>query len=145
MGGIGIPTVALIGLGLIPYLDRSKKAIGIWFENEMGRRVAVLSVVFSTICCVAMLTLTVSFGWLRDWFRDIPQIVITFINPGTILVVLFAGWSLVVIRKGNSIRIGAISLFTCFFIAFIILTYFATVHRGPNWQFYWWPSQWPVH
>jgi len=28
---------------------------------------------------------------------------------------------------------------------FTLLTYFATVHRGPNWHFYWWPSQWPVH
>jgi hypothetical protein len=36
-------------------------------------------------------------------------------------------------------------LFTCFLVGFSVLTYFATVHRGPNWQFYWWPSQWPVH
>ncbi len=145
MGGIGIPTIALIGLGLIPYLDRDPKGIGRWFENEAGRRVAIWSVVFSTVVCVLMLALTVNFGWLRNWFPDIPQIIITFINPGTLLVMLFAIWSLVVIKRLDSIRIGAIALFTCFFIAFIILTYFATVHRGPNWHFYWWPSLWPVH
>ena len=40
---------------------------------------------------------------------------------------------------------AAVSLFTCFLVGFTILTYFATVHRGPNWHFYWWPSQWPLH
>lgn len=145
MGGIGIPTIALLGLGLIPYLDRDRSGIGKWFENEAGRRIAIWSVVFSALACVGILTLTVNFGWLRNWFPDIPQIIITFVNPGTYLVILFAGWSLLVIRKLNSIRIGAIALFTCFFVAFIILTYFATIHRGPNWEFYWWPSLWPTH
>ena len=27
----------------------------------------------------------------------------------------------------------------------MILTYFATVHRGPNWDFYWSMSDWPTH
>ena len=33
----------------------------------------------------------------------------------------------------------------CVMVGFFVLTYFATVHRGPNWDFYWWPSQWPGH
>ncbi len=145
MGGIGIPTIALIGLGLIPYLDRDRNGIGIWFENQQGRSVAFVSSIFSFVTCVAILALTVNFGWLRNWYPDVPQIVITFVNPGTLLVGVFAAWSLLTIKKFDSIRIGAIALFTCFFVAFIILTYFATVHRGPNWQFYWWPSLWPGH
>jgi len=145
MGGIGIPTLALFGLGLIPYLDRDPAGIGHWFENKAGRTVAIWSAVFSTVVCAAILTLTVNFGWLRNWFPEIPQIIITFVNPGTLLVSLFALWSLMVIKRVDSIRIGAIALFTCFFISFIILTYFATVHRGPNWDFYWWPSLWPTH
>jgi len=77
--------------------------------------------------------------------RGIPQLLIILINPGTILVVMFAAWSLFVLQKYDSIRMGAMALFTCFFIAVIILTYFASVHRGPNWDFYWWPSLWPKH
>jgi hypothetical protein len=145
MGGIGIPTIALLGLALIPYLDRSGAGIGTWFHNDQGRRVAIWSVAFSAIACTALLALTVRFGWLRTWFPDVPQLVITFVNPGTILVILIATWSLAMLRRFDSIRIGAIALFTCFFMAFIILTYFAGVHRGPNWDFYWWPSHWPTH
>ncbi|MFQ5652558.1 MAG: cytochrome b N-terminal domain-containing protein [bacterium] len=143
MGGIGIPTIALLGLGLIPYLDRERGRIGHWFENEQGRFVAIWSVMFSALSCVAVLAFTVNFGWLRNWFPAIPQIIITFCNPGTLLVAMFAIWSIATIKRFDSIRIGAIALFTCFLVAFMILTYFATVHRGPNWQFYWWPSLWP--
>ena len=61
------------------------------------------------------------------------------------LVVLFAVWSLVAIKRAESFRVGAVALFTCFFVAFVILTYFATIHRGPNWEFYAWPTMWPTH
>jgi hypothetical protein len=72
-------------------------------------------------------------------------LIIILLNPGTLIVAIFAGWSIQVIRKHNSTRAGAIALFTCFLVAFVILTYVATVHRGPNWDFYWSRSQWPIH
>ena len=61
------------------------------------------------------------------------------------LVLIFAAWSLFTLKRKDSVRLAAVSLFTCFLVGFTLLTYFATVHRGPNWHFYWWPSQWPVH
>lgn len=145
MGGIGIPAIVLIGLALIPYLDREKKDVGIWFGRRRGWRVTWRSAVFCAISVTAMLIFNVVYGWLRDWFPDIPQIVITFVNPGTILVVLFAWWSLRTLRRENSTRLAAIALYTCFLVGFVLLTYFATVHRGPNWDFFWTASQWPTH
>jgi len=145
MGGIGIPCIVVIGLTLIPYLDRENERRGVWFSGPKGRRTAWTTALFATLVTVGTLAFTVRFGWLRDWYPDISQLVIVAVNPGTLLVALFAGWSLVCMRRTRSTRQGAIALFTCFLVAFTILTYFATVHRGPNWDFYWWPSQWPVH
>lgn len=145
MGGVGIPTIVLLGLGLIPYLDREEQEIGRWFDNRTGRRLTFFSFLFAVAVVVGMLVLTVSTGWLREWFGAIPQIVITLVNPGTILVVVFMVWSFFCMKKYQSTRLAAISLFTCFLVAYIILTYFGTYHRGPNWDFYWLKSQWPVH
>ncbi|MBI4406034.1 MAG: cytochrome b N-terminal domain-containing protein [Deltaproteobacteria bacterium] len=145
MGGVGIPSITLLGLALIPYLDREKQSLGHWFDNSQGRYVATASLVYATCVTVAMLVFTVKFGWLRNWFPHISQLVILLINPGTVLVALFAFWSLRYMIKFDSTRIAAIGLFTCFIVSFVILTYFATIHRGPNWGFYWMPSQWPVH
>lgn len=145
MGGVGIPGLALLGLALIPYLDREKQELGRWFDNKAGRRVAWMSFFFSTLTTIGMLVLTVKFGWLRNWFPKIDQIVITFLNPGTVLVVLYAACSLYYMKKHSSTRMAAIALFTCFLVGFVILTYFGTVHRGPNWDFFWSKSQWPIH
>jgi quinol-cytochrome oxidoreductase complex cytochrome b subunit len=145
MGGVGIPSIVVIGLALIPYLDREEEDCGVWFSGKRGRRVALWSAIFTTAVTIGMLVFTVRYGWLRNWYPDIQQIVITMINPGTVLVVIFALWSVITVRATNSTRMGAIALFTNFIVAFVILTWFATVHRGPNWDFFWWPSQWPAH
>ncbi len=144
-GGVAIPALAIIGLALIPYLDRENEEIGRWFSSRQGGRIALWSLVFTVVVTVGILVVTVKFAWLREWFPGISQAVIILVNPGTGLVALYAGWSLATVMKTNSTRMGAIALFTCFLVSFTILTYFATVHRGPNWDFYWWPSQWPAH
>jgi len=145
-GGILIPAIVVIGLMLIPYLDREDEGSGRWFAGARGRRVTLASSVFASAVVLGLLGFTVRFGWLRSWFPEIPQLAITVLNPGSVLVVAFAAWSLGTVRRSGSTRLGAIALFTCFLVAFTILTYFATVHRGPNWEFYWSQSSWPeVH
>jgi hypothetical protein len=65
-------------------------------------------------------------------------------NPGMVYVAACAIWSIGLLRFTNSTRMASIGLFTCSLVLFIILTYFATVHRGPNWGFYWSEADWPV-
>ena len=145
MGGVVIPAIIVVGLMFVPYLDREHDDVGVWFGHRRGRRVCVATAIFATWCVIGLLALTVSVGWLRDWFPGIPQLVITVVNPGTVLLGVFVAWSLGTLKLTNSTRMGALATFTCFLVAFVILTYFATVHRGPNWQFFWSPSDWPVH
>lgn len=145
MGGVGIPGIVVLGLGLIPYLDREREDAGVWFSGRRGRTVAVASALFAVAWTVLQLWFTVRFGWLRNWYPEIPQLAITILNPGTVIVAVFALWSIATVQLTRSTRLGAIALFTCFLVSFAILTYFATVHRGPNWDFYWWPSMWPRH
>ncbi len=145
MGGIGIPTLVLIGIGLIPFLDREPEVGGVWLSGPNHKLIAGQSALYAMFVVLAMLIFTINMGWLRNWIPDIPQLIIIVLNPGTIFVALFAWWSLFIVRRHNSTRAGAIALFTCFLVAFTILTYVATVHRGPNWNFYWSHSQWPIH
>jgi len=144
-GGVGIPILVVLGLMLVPYLDRERDDIGVWFGGRSGRWVCAASALFAAAVVVGMLAVTVNFGWLRDWFPRIPQLVIILVNPGTLFVMVFAIWSLVITKATNSTRKGALAVFTCFLISFVILTYFATEFRGPNWGFYWSRSDWPLH
>jgi cytochrome b-561 len=145
MGGVVIPAIVVIGLMFVPYLDRERDDVGVWFGNRCGRRVCWGTALFATVVVISLLAFTINFGWLRNWYPQIPQMIITFVNPGTVLLTVFIAWSLGTLKYTNSTRMGALATFTCFIVAFVILTYFATVHRGPNWQFYWSRADWPVH
>ena len=145
MGGVGIPMIVMVGLGLIPYLDRDPRGVGVWFGGASGRRTFRQSLVFGLLSVTALLTFTVNFGWLRAWFPTIPQIAIIILNPATVIVAMYSAWSLWVLRRTGSIRLSAIALFTCFLAGFVVLTAMGSIFRGPNWHFYWWPSQWPTH
>jgi quinol-cytochrome oxidoreductase complex cytochrome b subunit len=145
MGGLVIPLVVVLGLALIPYLDREPEPGGVYLSGARGRRVAWQSLVFATVAAVLAVAVPVKFGWLRTWFPGVPQLVIIFVNPGTLLTAAYALWSIFVLRKSDSTRMAAIALFTCFVVGFVILTYVGTELRGPNWNFYWSKSDWPVH
>lgn len=145
MGGIVMPIVTLIGLGLIPYLDREPEPAGVWFSGKRGRRIALWSVLFGSVTAILSVAVPVRFGWLRNWYPDISQLWIIAINPGSLLTIAYAVWSILVVKRTQSTRLGAIALFTCFLAGFVILTYVGTYLRGPNWDFYWSRADWPTH
>ncbi|MFH1279231.1 MAG: cytochrome b N-terminal domain-containing protein [Candidatus Eisenbacteria bacterium] len=144
-GGLVIPAITLLGLALIPYLDREREEAGVWFSGSAGRRVAVASLLFAAIGAALAVAIPVRFGWIRNWFPDASQLWVILVNPGTLLTAAYAAYSLIVLKRTGSTRLGAIALFTCFVAGFVVLTYVGSELRGPNWEFFWSKSGWPVH
>ncbi len=145
MGGVGIPALVMIGLGLIPFLDREERGTGDWFGGPGGASLVVRATAFGLGACILLEAFTIRFGWLRQWWPEVPQLAITVANPGTLLALAYAWYSLWVMRRFDSTRAGALALFTCFLCGFVVLTVIGYHFRGPNWDFYWSPSQWPGH
>jgi quinol-cytochrome oxidoreductase complex cytochrome b subunit len=145
MGGIGIPTIVLLGLGLIPYLDRETVGTGEWFGGPGGRKLVRRSLLVGFGAALLIEALVIRFGWIREWFPHVPQLVITAINPGTLLTLVYGAYSVWLVRRYGSTRAGALGLFTCFLCGFVVLTVIGTYFRGPNWVFYWSPADWPRH
>jgi quinol-cytochrome oxidoreductase complex cytochrome b subunit len=145
MGGVVVPALAILGLALIPYLDREQEHVGIWFSSRQGMVVALQSFFAGVVYLTGLLAFTVKFGWFRNWWPDTPQLLIILINPSSIWVIFVAVWALLVIRKTGSTRMGVIAFFTMLLVSYVILTYMGTELRGPNWEFFWSKSQWPAH
>jgi quinol-cytochrome oxidoreductase complex cytochrome b subunit len=145
MGGIGIPAIVLIGLGLIPYLDREREGTGEWFGSPGGWPLVRQAMVIGFCAPLLIEAFAIRFGWLREWFPKIPQLVITVINPATLLTLVYALYSIWLVKRFGSARAGALGLFTCFLCGFLVLTVIGTYFRGPNWVFYWSPADWPKH
>jgi quinol-cytochrome oxidoreductase complex cytochrome b subunit len=145
MGGVGIPAIVLIGLGMIPYLDRETRGTGEWFGGPGGWPLVRISAFIGLVMPLLIESLAIHFGWLREWFPKIPQLAVTLVNPATLLASAYALYSIWCIRRYQSARAGALALFTCFLCGFVVLTMIGTYFRGPNWTFYWSPAQWPGH
>lgn len=145
MGGIGIPSIVIIGLGLIPFLDREEAGTGEWFGGAGGWPLVKQAMAVGFGASILIEAFVIRFGWLREWFPSVPQLVITCINPGTVLTLIYALYSVWLVRRYNSTRAGALGLFTVFLCGFIVLTIIGTYFRGPNWEFFWSPADWPKH
>jgi quinol-cytochrome oxidoreductase complex cytochrome b subunit len=144
-GGIALPAVVMLGLAAIPYLDRETEGTGVWFGGPGGVKLFAVSCLVGFGLVIGIEAFAIYFGWIRQWWPKAPQLLITFINPGTVLTLLYALYSIYVVHRYRSLRAGAVALFTCFLCGFIVLTIVGYQFRGPNWDFYWWPSQWPGH
>jgi quinol-cytochrome oxidoreductase complex cytochrome b subunit len=143
-GGLLVPVLYLFFLFSIPYRDREDRYMGEWFSSGKGRRITGYTALGTLILVIAQLFVMVRFGWLRDWFPGISQWFVMLLNPATITAVLFILVAEVIRRKTGSTRMGALALFTCATVGLVIFTIIGIWFRGPNWEFYWSASQWPV-
>jgi hypothetical protein len=139
-----IPVLFLVFLISIPYMDREEQNIGTWFSGTTGRRITWLSLGFSVLITVLFIFILVRYGWFRNWFPDIPRVFTMLVNPATLTALFYILWAVVIGRRTNSSRMSAIALFTSTMAGFIIYTAMGIWFRGPNWEFYWSSSQWPV-
>jgi hypothetical protein len=137
--------IVLLGLGLIPFLERERAGTGIWCGGPGGLPLVLRSTAFGLGAVLAIEAFAIHFGWIRQWWLDAPQLLITIVNPGTVLATAYALFSLAAVRRYDSTRAGAVALFTCFLCGYVVLTIIGTHFRGPNWEFFWSPSQWPSH
>jgi quinol-cytochrome oxidoreductase complex cytochrome b subunit len=143
-GGMLIPVLYLVFLFSIPYRDREDQFAGEWFSGRKGVQVVLWSAVAAFLLVVFQLFVMVRLGWLRDWFPGISQWFIILINPATITSALFIAAAEIIRRKMRSTRMASLVLFTCTFVALLVFTGVGIWFRGPNWEFYWSFSQWPV-
>ena len=108
MGGIGIPAIVLIGSGPDPVLSTARRrGTGEWFGGPGGWPLVRRSIVLGLGSTLLVEALAIRFGWLREWFPRIPQLVITALNPGTILTTIYALYSLWLVASINRPGPGA--------------------------------------
>lgn len=143
-GGILIPFLFIAFLISIPYVDKEIKHEGIWFSGKQGIKTGAAAFLFSLFVTIILIFITVRYGWFREWFRDIPGFIIMIINPATVSALFYILWSVLIRRRTGSTRMAAIALFTCVMTGLIIFTSMGIWFRGPNWDFYWSHTQWPV-
>ena len=78
LAGVIVPTVALVLIAAIPYVDRGTKGLGVWWYSERGPKIAIFTAIYTTVVAMALIFLDKFFplkanfsGWLTT--GDIAQ------------------------------------------------------------------------
>jgi quinol-cytochrome oxidoreductase complex cytochrome b subunit len=129
-GGLFIPSLLIISLFLIPYIDRQKMNPGLWFSGDSGRKIALISSIFAIFVTIGIVLILGVSGWGKFW----PVYVRLFINPGTIITLTYILMAVYILYRTGSTRLSAISLFTSMFWGYWIITAVGIWLRGPNWE-----------
>lgn len=145
MGGVFIPTLTILALMLIPYIDRDPAGTGVWFHSTRAGKLVLLSAILTSGVISLLLFTSMRTGGLRRFYPDSPQWLIDIFNPGTLTVLYLVVFFFIAGRLTGSLREASIGLFTGFLIGFTLFTIIGVFLRGPNWEFYWFWQPWPGH
>ena len=142
LAGVIIPTILVLFLVTLPYLDYSRKDVGVWFSSTRGRRIVGWTTAYTLVVIPAYILLDNAFS-LRELLRQTtPQWVAQGLLPATILFTLVALPVLVLWRSKAQMREVMLALFTIMLVSAVLLTLSGFLFRGPGFKLYW-PWQMP--
>jgi len=139
LAGVIVPGLLLLALAAIPYIDRDKRDVAIWFASSAGRQIALFSAVYTSFLVTSLILFDEIIGarrLLTGW--GVPAVVIEVVIPVLLMTGLPALLIWLVRRKWQATtREVLIALFTGFVFTYLILTVIGTIFRGPGMQLYW--------
>jgi len=142
LAGVIIPTLLVLFLLALPYVDHSRVGTGVWFTSMRGKRIVLWTALYTLIAMSVYIILDNAFS-LRELLRDVvPQWVAQGLLPATIMGVIVLLPVLVLWRVKSNIREVMLALFTVMFVAAIVFTLTGFLLRGPGFKLYW-PGQMP--
>lgn len=136
LAGVIIPG-ALVGfLIVLPYLDSSRVGVGRWFGSPRGRRIAILTALYTAVVMPGYILLDNAFS-LRELLREIaPQWVAQGLLPAAILGLLVLLPVIVLARQRPTRQEVIMVLFTVMIVSAFIYTLSGFLFRGPGFKLY---------
>jgi menaquinol-cytochrome c reductase cytochrome b/c subunit len=143
LAGVIVPTIWIVFMMAIPYIDRSREGVGIWFTSPRGLRVTYFSAVYATLLTFSLIVLDKllkDHGYIEFASQNLPggkQLFPDYIIPITTMTVLSVLLVVLVkvIFKGNT-RDWMTAVWTGFVCVFLVLTVVGTSMRGPGMDMY---------
>jgi len=137
LAGIIIPTILVLFLLALPYLDSRREGKGKWFGTDRGRRIVGWTALYTVLIMPAYIVLDNAYS-LRELLRDVvPQWVAQGLLPAVILGFLVLLPVLILWLKGSNRREFLLALFTVFIVSAVVFTITGFLFRGPGFNLYW--------
>ncbi len=136
LAGILAPTSLILFLLAIPYIDHARENAGVWFTSVRGRRIAILSAVYTVIVMPVFILLDNAYS-LRELLRNSAPVWVAQGLLPALIIALILMIPLTVLRMSKANRREVmICLFTVTLMAAIIFTLSGFFLRGPGFKMY---------
>ena len=136
LAGILIPTILVLFLVALPYIDRSRVGAGVWFTSARGKRIVKWTALYTVIVMPAYILFDNAFS-LRELLRtSMPQWVAQGLMPAGIILVINVIPLLVLRRWKPTVREVMLVLFTVLFVSAVVFTISGFLFRGPGFKMY---------
>jgi len=135
LAGLFIPVGLILVLMAIPYLDRSKADIGVWFASPKGRKIAIWSAVYTTVWLIGLILFD-EFIRVRAIVSQ-PEVFPSWIIPIGVVVGLMVLLYVIIRRWRPTTRETMVGLFTAFVTTYFVLTLTSLFFRGYGMHLTW--------
>ena len=135
LAGVIIPGLVIVVMMAIPYIDRSKTDVGIWFASKKGRKIAVWSAVYTTFWLIALILFD-EFIRVRSLVSE-PEILPAVIIPIGVIGGLTALLVVIIRRWRPPTREMMVGLFTGFVVSYVVLMISSLFFRGLGMELTW--------
>jgi hypothetical protein len=134
---VAIPTILVLFVIAIPYLDNDRRGAGRWFTSARGKRITVYTAIYAVVMMVAFILLD-NFIQPRELLREaLPPLLVQAGLPGLIMALIVFIPLLVLWRSKPTAREVMLVLFTLLFVSAIVFTLTGFLFRGPGFKLYW--------
>jgi len=137
LAGVAIPGFLVFFLVALPYIDHSRRGVGIWFSSPRGQRVVAWTALYTMVVMPGYILLDNAFP-LRELLREaMPSWVANGLLPVASLLVLVILPLLFLRWQGADRHEMIMALFTVMLVSALVFTISGFLFRGPGFKLYW--------
>jgi menaquinol-cytochrome c reductase cytochrome b/c subunit len=135
-----MPTVMVMFVIAIPYIDNDRTGAGKWFTNARGKKITLYTAIYTLVTMPAYIVLDTFLR--KNIERDqlsgfVLQYVLPYVMPAVLMGVIVLLPVIVLLRFKPTPREFMLALFTVLFVGAIVFTLTGFLFRGPGFELYW--------
>jgi len=137
LAGVVIPGFLVLFLIALPYIDYSRKGVGVWFSSPRGQRIVAWTTIYTLLVMPGYIVLDNAFP-LRELLREAmpPWVANGLLPVATLLVLVFLPLLFLRWRKADRHEM-VMALFTLMLVSALVFTLSGFLFRGPGFKLYW--------
>jgi len=132
-----MPTLMVLFVIAIPYIDNNRSGAGRWFTDGRGKKITLYTAIYTLVVMPLYIFLDSTFP-VRELLRgQLPDFVLQMVFPAIIMGLIVLLPLAALFRIKPTPREFVMVLFSVLFIGAIVFTLTGFLFRGPGFELYW--------